>query len=262
MKWLDGYVAIVTGASSGIGLAVLERFVDEGARAVALVRDPQKLASLEERFAERVVGVQGDVKEYSASARAVETALEHFGRLDALIANAGIFDFFRPLEKYTPETLDATFDEIFAVNVKGYLFAAHAAREALAEARGSIVFTSSIAGFHAACAGIVYTAAKHAIVGITRQLAYELAPEIRVNSVGPGGTLTPLSGAAALGHEARTILDNPEAGELVAQSVPLEFAQRPEDHAGLYVLLASRENARAVTGQVFMSDGGVAVRKV
>lgn len=261
-NWLKDYVAIVTGATSGIGRAVVDRYVKEGACVVAHGRDEASVQQLEAEYKGRVAGVWGDVTDYRTSQNCVETAIEKFGQLDVFVGNAGIFDFFRPLEKYSPERLSDAFDEVFAVNVKGYLFGAQASREALKKSRGSMIFTSSIAGFHPSCGGIVYTAAKHAIIGVVRQLAFELAPEVRVNSVGPGGTLTPLSGMSSLGQEGRSILDNPEAGPMVAASVPLGFAQEPEHHTGLYVLLASRENAPATTGEVFMSDGGVGVRQV
>jgi cis-3,4-dihydrophenanthrene-3,4-diol dehydrogenase len=126
-----------------------------------------------------------------------------------------------------------------------------------------MIFTASVASFNAGGGGVLYTAVKHAVVGMIRQLALELAPAIRVNGVAPGGTLTGLRGTAALGHEQRSLADNAEAlAERIAGAVPLRIAQHPEDHAGLYVLLASRENARAITGQVFVSDGGAGVRSL
>jgi NAD(P)-dependent dehydrogenase (short-subunit alcohol dehydrogenase family) len=91
---------------------------------------------------------------------------------------------WRPLASYSAETLAATMDELLAINVRGYLYAAMAAREALLQSRGSIIFTGSVASFNAGGGGIVYTLAKHAVVGVVRQLALELAPDIRVNCVG------------------------------------------------------------------------------
>jgi cis-3,4-dihydrophenanthrene-3,4-diol dehydrogenase len=94
-----------------------------------------------------------------------------------------------------------------------------------------------------------------------RELAKELAPHVRVNGVGPGGTLTNLRGTDALGHAERSIADKAaQAKERIAAALPLRFAQEADDHAGIYVLLASRENSRAVTGQIIMSDGGVDIR--
>ena len=260
--WLSGYSAVVTGGASGIGLAVVERYIAEGALVAVLDRNVDPARALADEQPDRVLLVEGDVTHYADSVAAVDAAIETYGRLDVFVGNAGIFDFFMPLEKYEPEALGSTFDEIFAINVKGYLNGALASASALRSTKGAMIFTSSIAAFHPSCAGIVYTAAKHAIVGIVRQLAHELAPDVRVNSVAPGGTLTPLSGSRALDQSQRSILDVPGVDEMIAASVPLGFAQQPDDHAGLYALLASRENAKAVTGQVFVSDGGVGVRKV
>lgn len=262
MGWLEGYSAVVTGGSSGIGRAVVERFVHEGARVVATGRDRDALATLTAQFGASVRTVAGDVRDYATHVEAVRMATDSFGKLDTLVGNAGVFDFFTPLDRYTPELLDRTFDELFSVNVKGYLYAAKAARESLRASHGSMIFTTSIAGFYASGGGVVYTAAKHAIVGIIRQLANELAPEIRVNGVGPGGTLTPLRGTNARGHADRSILDSPGVAASIEASTPLNIAQQPAHHAALYVLLASRENAPAVTGEVYMSDGGVRVRSI
>jgi cis-3,4-dihydrophenanthrene-3,4-diol dehydrogenase len=260
--WLEGYVAAITGGASGIGLAVARRYLKEGAGGVAVLdRDTGGLSPLAAEFPGRVIAVAGDVRDAAAHAELVDKAVQGYGKLDVLVGNAGIFDFRRPLESYTPETLAAAFDEIFAVNLKGYMLAAMAAREALAKTNGSMIFTASVASLYAGGGGILYSAVKHGIVGFIRELARELAPTIRVNGVGPGGTLTNLRGSEALGHADRSLADAAaEVEARIAAAVPLRFAQRPEDHAGLYVLLASRENSRAVTGEIYMSDGGVRVR--
>jgi len=260
--WLPNYVSAITGGGSGIGLAVARRYLEEGAAGVAVLdRDVDALAALAADFPDRVLALTGDVRDFRAHRRMVEATVETFGRLDVLVGNAGIFDFHRPLEGYSADTLAATFDEIFAVNLKGYMLAALAAREALAATRGSMIFTASVASFHAGGGGILYTAVKHAVVGMIRELARELAPDVRVNGVGPGGTLTNLSGTVALGHAKRSLADKAaEAEARIAAGVPLRFAQRPKDHTGIYVLLASRENAPATTGEVIMSDGGIGIR--
>ena len=262
MGWLNGYAAVVTGGSSGIGRAVVERYVAEGANVVAVGRDAAALAALADHHPGRVRVVAGDVRDANTHAQAVALAIAAFGKLDVMVANAGVYDFYTPLARYTPELLDRTFDELFAINVKGYLHAALAALPALKASRGSLVLTTSISGVMAGGGGVLYTAAKHAIVGITRQLANELAPEIRVNAIGPGGTITPLRGTAARGQAERSLLDIPNVAESIAATTPLKLAQLPEHHAALYVLLASRENAPAITGQVFLSDAGVSVRSI
>lgn len=262
MGWLDGQVAAITGAGSGIGLAVARRFLEESAAGlVALDRNATSLRQLEKEFSGKVVAIEGDVRDPAAHQAMVAAALQKFGKLDVLVGNAGVFDFHRPLAGYTAETLSSTFDEIFAVNLKGYLLAAMAAHEALTASHGSMIFTASVASFHAGGGGILYTSVKHAVVGMIRQLAREFAPGVRVNGVGPGGTLTNLSGTQALGHATRSIADKrAEAKARIAAALPLGFAQEPEDHTGLYVLLASRANSKAVTGQIIMSDGGVDIR--
>jgi NAD(P)-dependent dehydrogenase (short-subunit alcohol dehydrogenase family) len=262
--WLSGQVALVTGGADGIGRAVVERYLAEGCAGVAVVdRDAGALARLAAAFPGKITAVAGDVRDYAVHERAVRACVEGHGRLDVLVGNAGVFDFRRPLRGYDAATLAATMDELFGINLRGYLYAAMAAREALIASRGCMVFTASVASFHAGGGGVLYTMGKHAVAGMIRQLALELAPEVRVNGVGPGGTLTGLSGTESLGHGARTIGADPKAfDERVGAAVPLGFAQRPEDHTGLYVLLASRDNARAVTGEIFMSDGGVRSRSV
>jgi cis-3,4-dihydrophenanthrene-3,4-diol dehydrogenase len=252
----------VTGGASGIGLAVARRYLTEGASGVAILdRDTGGIFSLSAEFPGRVIAIAGDVRNAAAHEELVEKAVKSYGKLDVLVGNAGIFDFRRPLESYTPDTLGAAFDEIFAVNLKGYMLAAMAAREALAKSNGSMIFTASVASIYAGGGGILYSAVKHGVAGFIRELARELAPAVRVNGVGPGGTLTNLRGSEALGQQDRSLADAAtEVEARIAASVPLRFAQRPEDHTGLYVLLASRENSRAVTGEIYMSDGGLRVR--
>ena len=241
MGWLAGYVAAITGGASGIGLAVARRYLVEGAAGVAVLdRDIGGLDSLIADYPRRVMAVTGDVRDPASHETLIKEAVSGFGRLDVLVGNAGVFDFRLPLEGYDASTLSTAFDEIFSVNLKGYMLAALVARQALANTNGSMIFTGSVASLYAGGGGILYTAVKHGITGFIRELSRELAPAIRVNGIGPGGTLTNLRGTAALGHEQRSLGDNLEQLEArIAAAVPLRFAQRPEDHTGLYVLLAS-----------------------
>lgn len=260
--WLQDQVAYVTGGASGIGLAVVRRYLEEGARGVVVVdRDIGPMAPLLSEAPGRLRAIQGDVRTFDVHQQAVEAAHTSFGQLDILVGNAGVYDFRRPLHGYDPATLASTMEELFAVNLRGYLYAALASQALLRESGGCMIFTGSVASQHAGGGGILYTMAKHAVLGLVRQLALEMAPQVRVNAVGPGGTLTALGGTQALGHAARSLRDgSDQLAERLAAALPLRFAQQPEDHAGLYVLLGSRRNARAITGEIFMSDGGIAIR--
>ncbi|WP_175684661.1 3-(cis-5,6-dihydroxycyclohexa-1,3-dien-1-yl)propanoate dehydrogenase [Burkholderia anthina] len=262
MGWLDNDVALVTGANSGIGLAVLRRFLGEGAKGIgALVRSAQGADALRKEFGDRVAVTVGDVRSSAANEEAVAATLKAFGRLDTLVANAGVWDYFASLRKFSDGAqLTDTFHEVFDVNVMGYLLAAHASALALRETRGSMIFTLSNASFYAGGGGPVYVASKHACVGLIRQLAYELAPDVRVNGVAPGGTATPLKGPESLGKHDAKLAEIPGFGDAVADAVPLGFMAQPEDHTGHYVVLASRANSRATTAHIIQSDGGWVVR--
>jgi NAD(P)-dependent dehydrogenase (short-subunit alcohol dehydrogenase family) len=262
---LTGRVALVTGAASGMGRAVLRRFVSVGARVVALDRSTEGLDRLRAECGDAVECVAGDVRSPQDNERAVAAALERFGSLDVLVPNAGVFDGNVELEALDASTLLAAAEEIFAINVLGYLLTARAAVAHLRRSRGSIVFTVSNAGFHpGAGGGILYTVSKHAVVGVVRQLAFELAPEVRVNGVAPGGTMTDLRIASALrsvvGSD-RHFADRERSERLIGETNPLRVVAQPEDHADVYLLLASPAS-KAITGEIVSSDGGLGVRGI
>jgi len=261
MGWLDGDVALVTGGGSGIGRAVVARFVEEGARVGVLERVPERAAQLRTDFGERVIAVAGDVTRPEDNTRAVADTVRAFGRLDVFVGNAGIFDSFRSVADLSEAQLAGAFDELFAVNVKGLLLGAKAALGELSKARGSMVFTASVAGLNSGGGGAIYTASKHAVVGLIRQLAVELAPDVRVNGVAPGGTITDLRGLAALDQDRETHWTAPDAEERLRAGNPLGLAMQPEDLAGAYVLLASRASGRAITGQIIVVDAGAGLRR-
>jgi NAD(P)-dependent dehydrogenase (short-subunit alcohol dehydrogenase family) len=260
MGWLEDDVAIVTGAGSGLGRALVDRFVAEGARVVAFDRAADRVAQIEADHGAATAGVVGDVTTAADNERAVATALERFGRLDVFVANAGMFDYGAGLVDTPAEVLERAFDELFAVNVKAYLLGARAAVPALLTSRGSLLMTASMSSTHAGIGGVVYTASKHAVVGIVRQLAYEFAPEIRVNGVAPGFMATDIRGPQALGFEARTPSSVPGLEQIARAAAPLGFLPRPQDYTGHYVQLASRRNAAATTGVIVACDGGLDVR--
>lgn len=260
MGWLDGRVALVTGGASGIGRAVVERFVAEGARVGVLDRKKTQLDRLADEV-DGVLAIAGDVTQADDNENAVLAVVGEFGRLDTFVGNAGIWDYFASLADTPATKLATSFDELFGVNVKGYLLGAKAALPALLRSdAASIVFTASNAASLPAGGGPLYTASKHAVVGLVRQLAYELAPHVRVNAVAPGGTLTDLRGLAHLDQQDMSMAAVPDIEGLIAATAPLGFAQRAADHTGAYVLLASTPNSQAITGEVLSSDGGLGVR--
>ncbi|EGX57320.1 2,3-dihydroxy-2,3-dihydrophenylpropionate dehydrogenase [Streptomyces zinciresistens K42] len=250
MSWLQDDVAVVTGAGSGLGRAVVERFAEEGARVVAFDKSEDKLRLLKESLGDAVETVAGDVRSAADNDRACARAVEAFGRLDVFVGNAGLWDFNRSLPDTPADELASGFDELFAVNVKGYLLGAKAALPALRASRGSLVLTLSNAAFYPGGGGPLYVASKHAGVGLVKQLAYELAPEIRVNGVAPGGMDTDLRGPAALGLADVAIGTAVPIDELMARGSALRIAPRPQDYVGAYVLLAARAQSRTVTGTV------------
>ena len=260
MGWLEGEVAIVTGGGSGLGRALVERFLAEGARVGGLERDAAKAARLEADFPGRVVAVAGDVTRYEDNATVVERTVGAFGRLDTFIGNAGVFDYFMTLPQLPPERISAAFDELFGVNVKGYLLGAKAAMAELLKTRGSIIYTISNAGFYPNGGGPIYTASKHAVVGLVRELAFELAPKVRVNGVAPGGMRTELSGLAATGTADQHLSTMPGLEDMMKSIAPLRIVATPADYCGPYVLLASRRDAAPITGVVINTDGGIGVR--
>jgi len=263
--WLEGDVAFITGGGSGIGRAVADRYLAEGASVAIFGRGQEKLQEVVDASIapERMLAVAGDVRDTASLHRAVQQTVEKFGKLDILVPNAGIWDFNRSVTRLSGEELGATFDELFAINVKGYLLTVEAAWRELAKTRGNIVMTLSNASFHTAGGGPVYTASKFASRGLVNQFAYELAPKIRVNGVAVGGMNTDLRGPESIGLKERSIAASFARSEVTGNNplIPLHDASvDPRDFTGSYVLLASRRNSGNITGQIIQADGGIGVR--
>ncbi len=259
MARLDGQTAIITGGASGLGKAIVDRFIGEGANVAVLDRSAEGCLALQEAHGKNIVCVSGDVRSAEDNARVVSAALEKFGRLDAAIGNAGIWDYNVTLADLPAEKLSETFDELFRINVLGYLMLAKAALKPLVQSRGSVTFTVSNAGFWPSGGGALYTGTKHAVVGLIRQLAYEFAPHVRVNGVAPGAISTQLKGPESLGMEARAF-----PGESMTRNatgfVPLGAMPTPAEYAGAYVFFSSREDNVPATGSVLNHDGGFGIR--
>jgi NAD(P)-dependent dehydrogenase (short-subunit alcohol dehydrogenase family) len=257
--WLDGRRALVVGAGSGIGRAVVDTFRAEGAQVAVLERDEAKCAKL----AADVPGipiVAGDATTRAANEEAVAAAVGAFGGLDVLVNCVGVFDYYRGISELDADRIDEAFDEMFAVNVKSQLHAVKAALPALQERGGAIVLTESTSAYYPGRGGVLYVSSKFAVRGLVSALAHELAPRIRVNGVAPGGTVgTDLRGLRSLGLDSRSLGDVPNREADLAARVPLGVALSGADHAWSYVYLAS-ERSRGVTGDVVHPDGGMAIK--
>jgi NAD(P)-dependent dehydrogenase (short-subunit alcohol dehydrogenase family) len=257
--WLADRRALVVGAGSGIGRAVVDAFLAEGARVAVLERDVEKSKALAEALPEVPVTV-GDATVRAANEEAVARAVAAFGGLDVLVSCVGIFDYYRSLEDLDADVLDTAFDEMFHANVASLLHSVKAALPALKESgSASVVLTESTSGYYPGRGGVLYLASKFAVRGVVIALAHDLAPEVRVNGVAPGGTLhTDLRGLPSLGLSDRSLGDTPNRATEMAARVPLQVALSAEDMAWSYVFLAS-QRSRGITGTAVHPDGGAGV---
>lgn len=244
---LKGKTAVVTGGSRGIGLAIVKRFLEEGAN-VALCGSREETAQkavdaiLAENPEAPVMGIWPNVGDKAALEAAFREVKDHFGWLDIVCNNAGISQS-QPLDEYQPNDLDGIVD----INIKGVFNGCQAAARVL-EAGGVIINTSSMVAKMGQPSGVAYPMSKFAVNGLTISLARELGPAgIRVNAVAPGVTATDM--VASLPEE---LIAPIEAG------IPLKRVGQPEDVANAFVFLAS-DLASYVTGEVLAVDGGMTV---
>lgn len=250
MSRLEGKVAIVTGAAGGIGRATAARFVAEGARVVITDLDGDALAVAANEFGEKVAWVAGDVADPSTAQQAVGTALAKFGGLHVLFANAGTEGLVAPLV----EQQAADFERVLRINVLGvFNFLKHAAPAIARGGGGSIVITSSVAGVIGSPGLGPYVASKHAVIGLMRTAASELAPlGIRVNTVNPG----PIENRMMRSIEGQAA---PDHGDVVkagfTKQIPLGRYGTNEEIAAVALFLASDESSYC-TGSIFLADGG------
>ncbi len=257
---LNGEIALVTGGGAGLGRAIVDRFVAEGARVAVLDRSAAGLTALQEAHGDAVVGIEGDVRFLDSHREAAAKCVEAFGKLDCLIGNAGVWDYSTPLVTIPDDRIEESFDEMFSINVKGYLLAAKACLPALYDSKGSAVFTVSNAGFYPGGGGALYTGAKHAVVGIIKQLAYEFGPHIRVNGIAPGGIGgSDLRGLRSLDLQDTSISSIPLA-DMLATILPTGRMATAQEYTGAYVFFATRTDTVPLTGSVLNYDGGIGVR--
>lgn len=250
MGWLDDQVIVLTGGGSGLGRALVDTLTEEGACVVVLEYAADKCAALRDSTdPARVVVMSGDAGTYASNLAAVDEAMARWGRLDSFIANAGLWDFARGVQDLSAEELDRGFDALFRVNVKGPLFGAKAALESLRASSGSFIVTLSNAALYPGGGGPLYVSSKHAGVGLVKQLAYELAPTVRVNAVAPAGMVSDLRGPSAMGLD-QTSLGTDEFAAAVARKSALSRCPEAVDYTGAYVLLASRKYGLTTSGSV------------
>ena len=253
---LDGKVAVITGAVSGIGLGTVELFVAEGARVVAADIQDEKGRMLEQRFSGSVRYLRCDVTQEADIAAAIGLADSAFGGLDVLFNNAGISDAMRSI----PEIEAETWTWIFDVLVRGpALGMKHATPRFLARGGGSIINTASIAGMQAGWGPIAYSSAKAAVIHMSRVAAAQLSRQnIRVNALCPGLIATSIFGSSM--GQSREVADQMAArvAQNGAKVQPVPRAGLPEDVAKAALYLAS-DDSEFVTGTSIVVDGGITV---
>jgi 3-oxoacyl-[acyl-carrier protein] reductase len=248
MARLKGKVAVVTGASKGIGAAIAERFGEEGAGVVVHYatdrKGAEKVVSAIEKAGSKAVAVQGDLSKPEEVTKVFEAAGDAFGKIDVLVNNAGVYDF-RPL----PEIDPAHFHRLFDLNVLGLLLATREAVKRM-DGGGSVINISSVVSVSPLANGAVYSATKAAVDAITQALAQELgARGIRVNSLQPGATVT--EGSQAMDE---AIVKGFETMALAR--TPMGRMGAAKDIAGTALFLAT-EDSGWVTGAEIAVSGGL-----
>ena len=254
MRSLKNKVAIVTGASSGIGHATARLFAQEGAAVVVAARREPELAALVNDIHEaggQALAVAGDVSDEGFARELVGQTLARFGRLDVAFNNAGILGAMGPV----PEMMLADWNQVIATNLNSaFLAAKYQLPAMLSGGGGSLIFTSTFVGYTAGMPGMAaYAASKAGLIGLMKVLAVEYVREnIRVNALLPGGTDT---------DAAREFASTPEAQAFVAGLHAMKRIATPEEIARSALYLAS-DASSFTTGTALLVDGGVSINRV
>jgi len=247
MRGLKDRIAFVTGGARGIGRAISERLAREGTRVAIADIDAAGAHRAAAEIGAGAVGFELDVTDSASVRAAVGAAIAHFGRIDALINNAG-WDKVEPFIKASEET----WDKVLAINLRGPIAVTRAVLDGMIERRaGWIVSISSDAGRLGSSGEVVYSAAKAGVIGFSKALAREVARHgIHVNVVCPGPTNTPLL--------AQVGADNPNLVQALAKAVPFRRIGEPDDIAGAVAFLIS-DDAAFITGQTLSVSGGMSM---
>jgi NAD(P)-dependent dehydrogenase (short-subunit alcohol dehydrogenase family) len=251
MARLKNKVAVITGAASGIGSAATRLFAQEGAQVLAVARTEATLDQLVASAGDGVSGFVADVTQPEQVDAAMATAVERYGGIDIVIANAGIFGVAAAIEEYP----NSTFGEVLSVNVTGvFLTIKYAVPHMVRRGGGSVVITSSALAVKALPHMIAYQTSKHALTGLVKAAAVELASAgIRVNSVNPGLVETPMIHLI----EREMNPEDPEAArKAICEGALFKYYLQPEEVAEVMLFLVS-ENSRSCTGAMYMIDQGV-----
>ncbi|WP_020592802.1 SDR family oxidoreductase [Kiloniella laminariae] len=253
MNRLENRVAIITGASSGIGRATALLFAAEGAKIIAGARGQDGLDKLVDQIKDtggQAVAIAGDVKDEAYAKALVETASGLYGGLDVAFNNAGTLGAMGAVSDIS---LERWHDTLETNLTSAFLGAKYQIPELLKSRNGSLIFTSTFVGFTAGMPGMTaYAAAKSGLIGLTQCLAAEHGPQgLRVNALLPGGTDTPMG---------RSVASSPEAEDFVKSLHSLKRLAEPEEIARSALYLAS-DDASFVTGTALLVDGGVSINK-
>jgi SDR family mycofactocin-dependent oxidoreductase len=262
MTGLLDKVVLVTGAARGTGRVHCTRFADEGADVIALdapdnADELRSTATEVESRGRRCVTGLADVSDLEAMTAAIDAAVADLGRLDVIVANAGIYPLGGPSWELDPRVWQRTLD----INLTGVWHTVRAGVPHIGEHGGSVVIISSTNGLRGTANTAHYTASKHAVVGLARTLANELGPRsIRVNTVHPGPVATPMVLNEEMFRRMRPDLDNPTAADAAEAFqartlLPVPWVE-PVDVANAVVFLAS-EQARYITGTQLVVDAGL-----
>jgi len=248
---LQGKVTVITGAGSGMGLAMASLFAAEGASVVAGDWNGERLDAAVARIKESggtITGAQGNIADQATAEHLVDLAISTYGHLDVLCNNAGVMDYMQGVA----ELSDDIWRRVLSINLDGPMFTSRRAlQHMLTRGSGSIVNVASTAGIHGGAAGAAYTASKHALVGLTRNTAWMYATRgIRCNAICPGATKTNI--AETMPPERLDAAGSQRAGQFAALA-PAYL--EPTDIASLALFLASDESQH-INGTIIPADAG------